>query len=688
MNDAGDEHRREWRSTERVTAMNEFTHWRGFDLTPRRAKIERAFRFAEVTSPENVPIVINVPCYFAFGSTQMPSDYFTNPASMLEYQASGCEKHLATVDDDYVPFFMPWFGTGVLASGFGCEIRIQPGPGNDLAVAGPCVSSVRDAARLRMPDPYRDGWMPRVLDTIDYVRAHSDLPPTLTDMQGPLDTLGLMCGQAQLYRWMYREPHMVHELFQLVTEAFIEWGKVQKKHIGDPLDRSNGLQGVWAPVGLGVHESDDELVLLDPGLYREFVVPYVSRIFEAFGGGSVHFCGNGVHQIENLRQIKNLRVVHNAPMGNFQALATLQQRLGGRVVLEILDMSPLDIEDYYTRLLAAIDDFRGIILVPMIMDSLGMDRSGGYAPVEWDPFTVANQIVAVTRECVRRKLAGEPLVTWTEPESFAVAKPPRTPAVARPPLSVDQEAALKAVRDYLIHFDDAGLKNAVQAALQAGVPPFDVVTLGMAEGMAEVGRLYEVGQFYLPELVMAGATMNEGMAILQPLLPASAGDKGKGTIVIGTVRGDVHDIGKNLVKTLLQAAGFTIYDIGVDQPADSFVLKARESNADIVAMSALLTTTMPEMTRVLDGLQAAGLRGRVRVMVGGAPISREFADRIGADGYAPDAIKAVREAERLMELSSARDPIHDEHAAPSIHSVRRSIQEIPEKEAARAGSKT
>jgi 5-methyltetrahydrofolate--homocysteine methyltransferase len=631
--------------------MTDLTHWRGFDLAPRRAKIERTFRLAEVTSPEDVPIVINVPCYFAFGSTRMPADYFANPAAMLEYQVRGCETHLATVDDDYVPFFMPWFGTGVLASGFGCEIKIQSGPGNDPAVAGPCVTSPREAARLRMPDPYRDGWMPRVLDTIDYVRAHSDLPPALTDMQGPLDTLGLMCGQTQLYQWMYREPRMIHELFQLVTEAFIEWGKVQKQHIGEPLDRSNGLQGVWAPVGLGIHEADDELVLLDPGLYREFVVPYVSRIFEAFGGGSVHFCGNGVHQIENLRQIKNLRVVHNAPMGNFKAFATLKQHLGDRVVLHVLDMSPLKVEDYYTHLLAAIDDFRGMILVPMIMDSLGMDNSGGYAPVDWDPFTIANRIVAVTRECVRRKLAGELFVIETEPESFQVARPSAALAPTRPPLTTAQEAALKAVQDCLIKFDGEVLKEMVHAALQAGIVPFDVVTLGMAEGMVEVGRRYEVGQFFLPELVMAAATMNEGMIVLQPLLHGAGGGQGKGTIVIGTVRGDVHDIGKNLVKTLLQAAGFTVHDIGVDQPADHFVRKVRETNADIVALSALLTTTMPEMARVLDNLQSAGLRDQVRVMVGGAPISREFADRIGAEGYAPDAVKAVRETERLMTLS-------------------------------------
>ena len=144
--------------------------------------------------------------------------------------------------------------------------------------------------------------------------------------------------------------------------------------------------------------------------------------------------------------------------------------------------------------------------------------------------------------------------------------------------------------------------------------------------------------------------MNEGMTILQPLLQDRAGAKSKGNVVFGTVEGDMHDIGKNIVKTLLEASGFIVHDIGVDQPPASFVDTARTVKADLVAMSALLTTTMSNMIKVIKALEEAGLRDHVRVMVGGAPISREFADQIGADGYAPDAVKAVRIAEGLMKI--------------------------------------
>lgn len=166
--------------------MNDPATWRGFDLSARMRKIERAFNREQVTDPDDVPILVNTPCYFAFGSRDKPADYFTNPASMLAYQAQGYEAHLRRVNDDYVPYFMPWFGTGVLASAFGCQIRVPDALDDDPAVAGPCVTSPAEAARLTLPDPTRDGWMPRVLESIDFARAYGDLPVGLTDAIGNL----------------------------------------------------------------------------------------------------------------------------------------------------------------------------------------------------------------------------------------------------------------------------------------------------------------------------------------------------------------------------------------------------------------------------------------------------------------------------------------------------------------------
>jgi uroporphyrinogen-III decarboxylase len=385
------------------------TTWREFDLTSRLEKIGRAFAVADVASPDDVPILANTPCYFAFSTFDKPDDYFTNPRSMVEFQERGFQKHLAEIDDDVVPYFMPWYGTGVLASGFGCRIEIAPGQGNDPSVDGPCVTSIAEARRLRLPDPSRDGWMPRVLAAIDYARAHSELPVGLTDMQGPLDTLGQMCGQVQLFTWMYDEPALVHDLLDLVTDAFIAWVRLQKEHIGEPLDSSNGLQGVGASA-IGVWESDDDMTMLSPAMYGEFVAPRVERIFDAFGGGSIHFCGRGYQHLDNILDARSIRVVNNSPMGRFADLGAFRRKLGTNVSLQIQDIAPVDIKGYYRRLFTEIDDLRGILIAPFVVDGVGMDADGGYVTRRDDPIETARRLVAEVRECIALKLAGQPLL--------------------------------------------------------------------------------------------------------------------------------------------------------------------------------------------------------------------------------------------------------------------------------------
>lgn len=635
--------------------MTGFSTWRGIDLQPRIDKINRAFNRQPLTSAKDIPILVNTPCYFSFGSLDKPPDYYTNPASMYTYQADGYEKHLRLVQDDYVPYFMPWFGVGVLASGFGAAIRMPEDPSDDPVVASPLIQSPADVSRLRMPDPYTDGWMPRVLAAIDHAVSLNDLPVGLTDMQGPLDTVGQLCGQAQLYQWMYREPGMVHDLFDIVTEAFIAWVKVQKEHIGEPLNRSNGLQGVYSP-GCGVWESDDDLVLISAELYQEFVVPRLSRIFEIFGGGSVHYCGNGTQHLDNLHRIDHLAVVNNSPLGNYAAFARLVKELDGKVTLQIQDASPVDVDRYYAHLFADVSDFRGVMMATFVLDNTGMDGSGGYVPVAWDAFETANRLVQAVRHNAARRLAGEPTLDSDEAQSVVVqaAKPVAQATGAAPSeLSEGQATALRRVQERLLEFDARGLQQAVHAALLTGLTPFNIILLGMAEGMAEVGRRYEAGEYYLPELVMAGSTMQAGMAELQPFIrgEGSLGAISKGKVVLGTVKGDMHDIGKNLVRTMLEGAQYEVIDLGVDVAAERFVEAVQVHSAQILAMSALLTTTLRGMKQAVEALQAAGLRQNVKIMIGGAPVSQEYAEKIGADGYADTAVGAVHEADRLLGLA-------------------------------------
>ena len=168
--------------------------------------------------------------------------------------------------------------------------------------------------------------------------------------------------------------------------------------------------------------------------------------------------------------------------------------------------------------------------------------------------------------------------------------------------------------------------------------------------MQEVGRLFEEGEYFVPEMLIAARAMSAALRILRPLL-AAQGVEAIGKVAIGTVQGDLHDIGKSLVSMMLEGAGFEVVDLGIDVPVERFVEAAR-SGAQIVAMSALLTTTMTNMKVVIDALKAENVRDNVRVLIGGAPITQSYADEIGADGYAPDASSAVRVAQQLLNKAS------------------------------------
>ena len=188
----------------------------------------------------------------------------------------------------------------------------------------------------------------------------------------------------------------------------------------------------------------------------------------------------------------------------------------------------------------------------------------------------------------------------------------------------------------------------VQAAIDQGTNPVLILNEGMIAAMAEVGRLFEVGEYYVPEMLISARAMQTGLAVLKPLLK-EADVKPAGRVAIGTVKGDLHDIGKNLVAMMLEGAGFEIKDMGTDVSPEKFVEAVKGGEVDIVALSALLTTTMPNMKATIDALKAAGLREQVKVMIGGAPVTDSYAQQIGADGYSPDASRAVNLAKSLAK---------------------------------------
>jgi 5-methyltetrahydrofolate--homocysteine methyltransferase len=208
-------------------------------------------------------------------------------------------------------------------------------------------------------------------------------------------------------------------------------------------------------------------------------------------------------------------------------------------------------------------------------------------------------------------------------------------------------AQLKPIYDSILDGDAKSVPPQVQAALDAAIDPASILNDGMISAMAEVGRMFEEGEYFVPEMLISARAMQAGLAILKPYL-AQANVQSSGTVVAGTVRGDLHDIGKNLVCMMLEGAAFEIIDLGVDVPPEKFIDAVRQSGAKLVALSALLTTTMPNMLTTIEAFKAAGLRDQVKIMVGGAPITDTYAREIGADGYSPDASKAVALARSLV----------------------------------------
>jgi corrinoid protein of di/trimethylamine methyltransferase len=211
---------------------------------------------------------------------------------------------------------------------------------------------------------------------------------------------------------------------------------------------------------------------------------------------------------------------------------------------------------------------------------------------------------------------------------------------------------LKQLYDAVVSGDAKATRALTQQALAEGIDPLEIVNEYMVPAMGEVGRRFECNEYFVPELLISARAMKAALELIRPLLTAR-GDKPVARVAIGTVKGDLHDIGKNLVASLLEGGGFEIIDLGVNVAPEKFIAAVKEKQANIIAMSALLTTTMPAMKTTIDALQQAGVRSQVKVLIGGAPITQKFAEEIRADGYAESAVGAVALAKKAVALIAA-----------------------------------
>jgi 5-methyltetrahydrofolate--homocysteine methyltransferase len=206
---------------------------------------------------------------------------------------------------------------------------------------------------------------------------------------------------------------------------------------------------------------------------------------------------------------------------------------------------------------------------------------------------------------------------------------------------------LSRLHDAILNGDDKLALHLTKGALDEGTHPSELISQWMIPAMDEIGRRFEAQECFVPEIMLSARAMKGALELLRPLL-AACGTQPTGRVVLGTVKGDLHDIGKNMVGSMLEGAGFEVFDLGIDVPSERFIEEVQSRNAHILALSALITITMPEMKKTIDALRHAAIRDKVKVIIGGAPVTQDYADEIGADGYGENAGSAVSVARRLV----------------------------------------
>lgn len=351
-------------------------------LAKVKTKTDDVFAFKKVERP---PFIVNSALYWVFGldPETFPANYFDDPAVMTNFQERTYYDQVKEIDDDFVPYLMPWFGTVVTASAFGCKVEFKPKLDPAANPRYYPIKKPEDIKSLAIPDPEKDGLMPRVLEFIQYMKANSFLPVGITDFQGPLTTANQLIGYDKLIYLMFDYPDLMHELMEKVTEGLIRWVKKQKEVIGEPLHECISDQQVYLGKHAGIWFSDDDAVLMSPETYREFVVPYNSRVLTEFGGGIVHYCGNATHHAESFLKMEGLLGLNIYNLYNIPSVAKLQAQLGDRVVLFVCDFTPVDYEDYYSELLSTLS-YQGIVIDSQFSPVVGLLKGGRYDAIRRD----------------------------------------------------------------------------------------------------------------------------------------------------------------------------------------------------------------------------------------------------------------------------------------------------------------
>jgi corrinoid protein of di/trimethylamine methyltransferase len=323
-------------------------------------------------------------------------------------------------------------------------------------------------------------------------------------------------------------------------------------------------------------------------------------------------------------------------------------------------MTKVPIEEYYRRWSGRLTLFGGIPSILLLRESVSDEEFEAYLDHLFAAVAPGKRMIFGIADSTPPKAVFERLVRIGErvekegrlPLQAGAFRPLARPAMAEAAKTASREMVwdeeFRLVQNDVLEGDQASIQDHLRSLLQKGAKAEEILHRGMLPAMEVIGERFKSGEAFIPEVLLSARAMNEAVKILEPHL-AGTQLAAKGKILIGTVKGDLHDIGKNLVITMLKGVGFETVDLGIDVPAPAFIKAVEEHKPHILGLSALLTTTMPQMKAVIDGLKQQGLRNKVKVMVGGAPVNEKFARDIGADGYAPDGAEAVTLARKLLQ---------------------------------------
>jgi hypothetical protein len=366
-----------------------------------QSHLKEAFEFKN----KKAPVIIHDCNYWTFGDLQkdIPEGYYgDDPSVSMHYQLEKIQKHYGYYTDDcYQGFLHPWFGTGVLASGFGTEIVFNYKA--DPAVSMSKIKHIDELKELKLPDPEKDGIMPMVLRSLDYYKQHCDLPVGITDCQGPLTTALSIIGYENFCYWIYDHPRQMQEFMELVTEGLIGWVKFQKERVGAEMEGCSYPLGVKVPDGFGgVWLSDDDSVIVSADIFKKFVVPFNSKVLKAFGGGCIHYCGNATQHIENYCNTDGLTSINNLHLDNIEAAVKMKNALNKKgVVYMACDFVPSDkrLESYYRQLFDAMGGHAGLIVVSYVAPAVELDH-GKYEQSERNQFELGKKVKDVINSAI------------------------------------------------------------------------------------------------------------------------------------------------------------------------------------------------------------------------------------------------------------------------------------------------